>query len=305
MKSLYNCPTRYQTLALQSYFSNQKGTLSDLFPAMSARFCHPESLPWAVFTTENMRRLTLNTRMHPENDSDLREEEIASIPQPLFAGRKLNRQLSSSAQTTLLESLDTIDEVEKFSDWFQEDMKDLRPQAEVTQNRELDTIPEERPRIPSSGSLDPQELIDNESFFLEGETASSETTDVSSNAPEMLRADVYVTKPRYEFRDRLFSAPVYTNTAPVSKPPACKPRPLLISKKPVGYRWNGTGLSSVALPRRDGIDMGRSSASTFIDFSIHQGLAQYKISSDKGPLKTPPISPEDPSPKEPVFPKRR
>ena len=257
---------------------------------MSPRFCHPETLPWAIFTTENMRRLTLNTRMHPENDSDLLPDEVASIPQPLFVGRELNRQLAPSAQTTLLESLHTIDEVDVFSDWFKEEMRYLNANAKVAQNRELHTIPEERPRIPSSGSLDLQELT--ESFFLEGEIAGSETTEASTDAPKILRPDAYVPNPRRDSSDSPCSAPVCTTTAEVPKPSEPRPRPLLISKKPVGHRWYGANLGSVSLPRRDGIDIGRSSASTFIDFSIHQGLTQYKISSDKGPPESQPVSPK-------------
>ena len=245
-----------------------------------------------------MRGLTVNTRMPPKHNPDLQEEDIALVPQQLFAGRELKRQLSSSAQTTLLNSLDTIDEVDKLLDSFQEDMTDLRAQLEATQHRELETIPGKGFHCPSSGSLDLQSMIDNESFLLEeGETASSEIAGVSTDAPKMLRPDVHVAEPECEVRDRPSSAPVYTNSAQVPKPSARKPRSLLISKRPVGHRWNGAGLNSVALPRRDGIDTGRSRASTFVDFTIHQELATYKISSDRRPPKTLPTSPETPSPK--------
>ncbi len=275
---------------------------------MSPPICHPDSLPWAVFTTENIRRLTLNTRMHPENDSDLQEENIELIPAPLFAGRELRRQLLPSATNTLLESLDAIDDVDQFLDSFQRHITELRTQEAATlPSGELEAVPEEGRRCPSSGSLDLQELIDNKAFYTEeadiGDSRfDSETTAVGTEPLEILRPDVYVPGPlalRNENRandNGPFTAPMpnTTNTAKVLKPKVSKPRPLLISKAPIAHGWNGNRLGSIVLPPRGGIEVGRSSASTFIDFQIHQELTRYNISSDHVPAKTPPISPKTP-----------
>lgn len=263
---------------------------------MSPRICHPDSLPWAVFTTENMRRLTLNTRMHPKNDPDLQEEDIELIPAPLFAGKELRRQLLPSATNTLLESLDTVDAVDQFLDYFQRDMAELRTQVAATHpSGELEAVPKEVRRHPSSGSLDLQELINNKAFYIEeadiGEgNSDSETTAVSMEPLKILRPAVHVPRP-LALRDKnwaddngSFTAPMpNTNTANVLKPKSPKPRPLLISKAPIIHRRNGNGLSSIAPLPWDGID-----------FQIHQELTRYNISSDHVPAKTPPISPKTP-----------
>ena len=259
--------------------------------------------------------------MHPKYDSDLQEEDAALIPLPLFAGYELRRELSPSAKETLLDSLDTIDEVDRFLDVFQQDIMSLRTREKATPGtRKLETMSEEGLHCPSSGSLDLQELIDNKVFYVEGDLGGIESGDSgerkqsglesnSNNTPihtdtsEILRPDVYV-KPlvlrdlsvKRANDDGSFTAPIpNANTAKVLGPAAPKVRPLATSKRPVfAHRWNGVGLRSVFVPPRGGIDVGRSSASTFVDYSIHQELAQYQISSDRGPPKTPPVSPKTP-----------
>lgn len=270
-----------------------------------------------------MRRLTLNTQMHPENDSDLQEENVELIPAPLFAGKELGRQLLPSATNNLLESLDAIDEIDQFLDSFKQDITELRTQEEATlPSGVLEAIPGEVRRCPSSGSLDLQDLIDNKAFYIEetdiGEgrsddsgnktqsdkpESSSKITAVSTEEHESLRPDVYVPRPlalrklsgNWANNKGPFTAPMpNTNTVKVGRPEASKPRPLLIRKAPIAHRWNGSRLSSIVLPLRGGIEVGRSSASTFIDYQIHQELTQYNISSDHVPAKTPPISPKTP-----------
>lgn len=259
---------------------------------MSPRFCHPESLPWAVFTTENMRRLTLSTRMHPEHDSNLEEEEFTLIPQPLPASQEIKGQLSPSEKNTLLESLDTIDEVDQFLDSFQQDIKELLVQETTSSSEGLETTAEEGTRYPTTN---PNE--DRRQSCLSG--------------PEILLPDICVPKPlalrqfgtKQADEDGPSIAPrPNTNTAKSLGPAASGPRSLAISKRPVSHRLMSNRLSSLALQPRTGIDIGRSRASTFIDYAIHQELTQYKISSDHVSPKTPPISPKTPRPKIFFFP---
>ncbi len=274
-----------------------------------------------------MRRLTLNTPMRPEHESDLQEENTKLIPAPLFAGQELSRQILPSAKNTFLESLDTIDEVDKFLDSFQQEIAELRTRQELTRSsRELKTIPEEFKtiRCPSSGSLDLQELIDNKAFFV-GEAdigdgssgdcenkpqsnileSSSEATALGIELYELLLSDVCIPKPlalRKVGVNRAnniepFTTPMpmpNTNSTKALRPEVSKPGPLLTGNMPVAHRWNGNRLNSIVLPPRGGIDVGRSRASTFVDYKIHQELTQYEISSDNVRLKTPPVSPKTP-----------
>ena len=226
-----------------------------------------------------MRRLTVNTRMHPEHNSNLQKGDVSLIPQPLFASQEIKRQLSPSAKNTLLESLGTIDEVDQFLDSFQQDITKLRAQEAVPSIEGLEVVAEEDTNYPPG--------------------------------PEILHTDVYVPRPlalrdvgrkrANEERPTITPKP-NTKTAQVLGPVASRPRSLVISKRPVAHKLNSNRLSSLALQPRTGIDVGRSCASTFIDYAIHQELTQYKISSDPSPPKTPPISPKTPCTKIFFFP---
>ena len=202
---------------------------------------------------------SLNTPMHPKHDEDFQEE---LVPEPLFAGQHSKSQKSQ-------ECLDTLEEVETFLESFRQDMSELQIQEANHQSRELKAVPGDEATHPSPASLDLQELIDDDTLCVE-----------SSISGPHVPNPLIVRKPSVKQKNHKPSITQLPNVQAVeaSNPVIPRPNPLDPSTKSIAHKWNGR----------------ESSVSTFVDYQIHQQLAQYQISSDPVSPKTPPISPKTP-----------